>query len=122
MLKNKKSMLKSSKKPSEGSSSEDQRIREKKVEESSSSEIPKGRNLKPRCLTIKLKAAEDVAKESERPVLTERGEDAPIATPEVEVTTATTGIDEPNDEREVVKENGVPTESVQGIYASEASN
>ena len=75
MLKDKKPMLKSSKKPSEDSSSEEQRVREKKVEESSSSEIPKRRNLKPRCLAIKLKAAEDVAKESERPVLTQRGED-----------------------------------------------
>ena len=70
------------------------------------------------------------AKEGERPILTERREDAPVATPEVEVTevTVTTGSDEPNAETEIMTERSKPnaetelmTERSQGIYASEAS-
>ena len=119
MLKDKKSTLKSTKKPQEDSSSEEQRVRQKKVEESSSSEIPKRRNLKPRCLMIKLKSATEVAQEGERPVLAERREDAPAATPEIEVTevTVTTGSDEP----EMLASIETVAEGSQGIYASEAS-
>ena len=83
MLKEKKSTLKPIKKPQEDSSSEEQRVRQKKIEDSSSSEIPKRRNMKPRCLMIRLRSAREVAEEGERPVLTERREDTPMATPEL---------------------------------------
>ena len=74
MLKEKKSALKPVKKPKEDSSSEERRVRQKKYE-SSSSEVPmKRRNLKPRCLMIRLKSVERERTREERPVLTERGE------------------------------------------------
>jgi hypothetical protein len=73
MLKEKKSTLKPIKKPQEDSSSEKQRVRQKKIEDSSSSEIPKRMNMKARCIMIRLRSAREVAEEGERPVLTERG-------------------------------------------------
>ena len=94
----------------------------------------KKRNLKPRCIAIRLKTADEVAKEGERPVLTERGEDVPIATPEV--TTVTTGDVETPFEREVVEASdallaeeikageraeGGENKRIEGIYASEAN-
>ena len=122
MLKEKKSTLKPTKKPQEDSSSEEQRVRQKKIEDSSSSEIPKRRNFKPRCIMIRLRSAREVAEEGERPVLTERREDAPIATPEVEA--------KENDESKVEKTTEETSSSTtvamkersQGIYASEASS
>ena len=52
---------------------------------------------------LKLKSAKEVAQEGERQVLTERREDVPVATPEVEVevtevTVTTRSSDEPNAE------------------------
>ena len=73
MLKEKKSPFKPIKKPQKDSSSEGQRVRQKKSEDSSSSEIPKRRNMKPRCLMIRVRSAREVAEEGERPILTERG-------------------------------------------------
>ena len=73
MLKQKKSALKPVKKTKEDSSSEEQRVRQKKYE-SSSSEIPiKRRNMKPRCFMIRLKSVERDKAREELPVLTERG-------------------------------------------------
>ena len=117
MLKEKKSTLKPVKKPAEDSSSEEQRVRQKKIEDSSSSEIPKKRNMKPRCLMIRLRSAREVAEEGERPVLTERGGDAPIATPEVEASTESTAEATEETSSTII---AVPERS-QGIYASEAS-
>ena len=75
--------------------------------------------MKPRCLVIRLRSAREVAEEGERPVLTERREDAPIATPEVEVTT------ENAEKTEETSSSSSTTiamkERSQGIYASEAS-
>ena len=118
MLKEKKSTFKPVKKPQEDSSSEEQRVRQKKFGDSSSSEIPKRRNMKPRCLMIRLRSAREVAEEGERPVLTERREDAPIATPEVEVTTENA---EKTEEMLSSSTTIAVKERSRGFYASEAS-
>ena len=73
---------------------------------------------------IRLRSAREVAEEGERPVLTERREDAPVATPDVEVAeiTVATGSDKPNDEPNTeTTATEVVTERNQGIYTSEAS-
>jgi hypothetical protein len=85
--------------------------------------------MKPRCIIIRLRSAREVAQEGERPVLTERREDAPVATPEiVEATdnteaTVTTGNDESSAEKatEETSTTVAMEERSQGVYASEAS-
>ena len=70
---------------------------------------------------LKLKSAKEVAEEGERQVLTERREDAPIATPEVEGVIEVTVVTRSSDEPTAESATEVVTERSQGIHASEAT-
>ena len=73
MLREQKSLLKPPKKQSVDSSSEVQKGQGKKIEDSSSSDVPKRRNRKVRISMTRVRETGEDAEEGERPVLTEGG-------------------------------------------------